>query len=409
MQSSRKFFRLSFFSLWFGTFLNWVSYGLIYPLFAISIFDQEPLFLADVSNAMRGLWLGILIASTPLAQFFTSPFIGALSDQFGRKRILQITALIMVIGNMLAMIGIWEQSFVCLLIGRTVTGMGAGNVGTINSAVADMSTLESKAKNFGLITMANGLGFAVGPFLGGKLSVLGFDYPFIFSVLMSFISFLLYTFFFAETLARGKKLKMKMVSRMKDLLKTANTSYFRYLFLAFFVFCFGWSFYWEFIPVTWIKLYGLNASQIGNFYGFGSAIYVVSSGLLIRPILKRYQPLPILFTCFLALGACLLLLIHETVSWYWTFVAIQQFLVALIFPVGTALVSNAVSNDRQGGALGAFQSLQSIAFAITPFLGGVLLDVSDNMPLILGGVSIILAGLALLPILRARQRKIVKS
>jgi zinc transporter ZupT len=75
-----------------------MSYGLVYPLFVMLIFRQDSVFLASVSDAMRGFWLGVLIAASPLGQFFTSPILGAVSDQIGRKPTLQISYLIIVIG-----------------------------------------------------------------------------------------------------------------------------------------------------------------------------------------------------------------------------------------------------------------------------------------------------------------------
>jgi DHA1 family tetracycline resistance protein-like MFS transporter len=397
MQRLKETFKLSFFTLCFGAFLNWLSYGLIYPIFAVSLFDPNPIFLAGISNALRGFWLGVLLASTPLGQFFAAPIIGALSDQFGRKSILQITSLIIGIGYLICTIGVWEQNFILLVLGRAVTGIGAGNIAVINSAVADLSEPQIKAKNFALIAMANGLGFAAGPFLGGKLSSWGFDLPFIFASVLTLISFFFFSFLFSETLVKKKKVKIKFTERLLHLVKMANFVKLRFLFSAFFIFCFGWSFYWEFIPVTWIKVYGLNVSQIGNFYAYGSVIYVLSSGLLVRPILKRLKALPVLFTALLALGFCLLLLVQTKIEWYWVFISLQQFLIALIFPLGTALTSNAVAEDRQGEILGAFQSLQSFAFALTPFLGGVLMSFSYDSPLILGGIAMFLACLALFP------------
>jgi len=141
--------------------------------------------------------------------------------------------------------------------------------------------------------------------------------------------------------------------------------------------------------------------MIGNFYAYGSFIYVLSSGLLIQPILKKFNGISILFWALFLLSCVLLLLLPQVrIETYWISIAAQQFLIALIFPVGTALVSNFVGKGRQGKILGTFQSLQSLAFAITPFFGGVLLDLNYNIPIILGGGAMFLACLVLFPLLR---------
>ena len=196
MKSSWK---ISFFILCFGAFLDWMSYGLVYPIFAVSIFHQDPIFLSLEPTALRGFWLGVLLAASPLAQFLSVPAIGALSDKKGRKPILQISSLLIILGYLLSGLGIWRHSLFFLILGRVVTGVGAGNIAVINSSMADMSSPTAKARNFAWITMANGLGFAVGPWLGGKLSVGGFDIPFIFAAILTAVNFLLITFLFAET------------------------------------------------------------------------------------------------------------------------------------------------------------------------------------------------------------------
>ncbi|MGC1878707.1 MAG: MFS transporter [Rhabdochlamydiaceae bacterium] len=396
MQKPHRFLKISFFVLCFGAFLNWMSYGLVYPIFAASIFHHNSIFLGLTSDVLRGFWLGVLLAACPIAQFFSSPAIGELSDRKGRKPILQITTLLIAIGALVCMFGVWEKSLFLLIFGRIVTGIGAGNIAVINSSVADISPAVAKAKNFALIGMSNGIGFVFGPFLGGKLAVFGFDVPFIFATIATIANFVLITFFFSETLTKKKWSDTHLASRFRHLWKTTVAHQFRIVFLAFFTFCFGWSFYWEFIPVTWIKSYGLDVSQIGNFYAFGSIVYVLSSGLLIRPIVNKFKALPVLFIALASLGLFLLLLFKAKIEWYWFSIGIQQFLIALIFPIGTAIVSNLTSKNEQGETLGVFQSLQAFAFAATPFLGGALLDLSYSSPFLIGGVSMFVACLILL-------------
>ena len=380
-----------------------MSYGLIYPLFAISLFALNPLFLADVSDSLKGFWLGVLLAATPLGQFFTSPIIGSLSDRYGRKKILEITTLIVFTGYLICAVAMWKQNFISLILGRVVTGIGAGNAAVINSSIADMSDPHSKAKHFSRIAMANGIGFAAGPFIGGKLAGVNFALPFVIGGFLTLLSFIFYSTLFTETLHIPKMVQKsaKLISRITCAIKASGQKKLKFLFAAFFIFCFSWSFYWEFIPVTWIKIYGLNTSMIGNFYAYGSFIYVLSSGLLIQPILKKFNGISILFWALFLLSCVLLLLLPQVrIETYWISIAAQQFLIALIFPVGTALVSNFVGKGRQGKILGTFQSLQSLAFAITPFFGGVLLDLNYNIPIILGGGAMFLACLVLFPLLR---------
>ncbi len=379
-----------------ASFLNWMNYGLVYPIFATSIFHENSIFLSDSSTAVQGFWLGVLLAACPIAQFLSSSPLGQLSDRKGRKSLMQSTTLLIFIGALIAAFGIFAKSLFILILGRVVTGLGAGNNAVINSSVADFSSRTQKAKNFGLIAMANGIGFAIGPFVGGKLSVYGYALPFIVAALFTLVSFLLITFFFSETLKEKKTGRLTIALGLSRLWETTIAAKFRVIFLSFFIFCFGWSFYWEFIPVTWIKSYNQDASQIGNFYAFGSLIYVISSGLLIRPIVKKFKPFTILLLSLGALGVFLSFLIHAKLESYWLNIGAQQFLIALVFPVGTAIVSNLTSQSDQGETMGVFQALQAFAFAVTPFFGGVLLHFSYFMPVMIGAASMFLACLIIL-------------
>ncbi|MBX9743759.1 MAG: MFS transporter [Chlamydiales bacterium] len=382
--------------LCFGAFLNWMSYGLIYPIFSVSIFDPKAIFLGETSEALKGFWLGVLLAASPLAQFFSSPVIGELSDRKGRKPILQMTTFLIALGALVSALGIWKKSLLYLLLGRIITGFGSGNIAAINSSIADFSSPLTKTKNFALIAMANGIGFAIGPFLGGKLSTFGFEIPFIFATCLTTANFIFIRCFFSETLSHNKKNKTQLVFQLRHFWKITYARPFRVIFLAFFAFCFGWSYYWEFIPVTWIKIYGIDANKIGNFYAFGSLIYIISSGILIRFIVNKFKAFSLLFTSLIILGFILLILIHARIEWYWINIAMQQFLIALIFPVGTAIVSNLTPPNKQGETQGVFQSLQSFAFAATPFIGGGLLPLSYNSPLFIGSSLIFIAGFILL-------------
>ncbi len=389
--------KVSFILLCYTAFLDWMSYGLVYPIFAAMIFEPDQHLFAFGSSISKGMWLGILVSASPLAQFFSSPFVGRFSDRLGRKPILQGSSLTMALGYLLSACGVWQRNLCFLILGRVITGIGASNISIINSAMSDISHPSEKSKRYALLAMYSGLGFSVGPLLGGKLSLWGFEIPFIGAGLFTLFNLILITFLFTETRPGSKNKLAHQPPGFHSFLNQDFLSKFRVLFPAFFVFCLGWGFFWEFIPVTWILEQGLNVAGIGHFYAYGSAFYVLSSGLLIRPIVKKFPPLPILFFSLLALGGVFfILLMYTWVGMYWICIPIQQFLIALVFPVGTAIVSNLTAEHKQGEMLGAFQSLQSFAFAVIPFLGGMLLNLNVNAPLIVGCIAMVLASLILL-------------
>src|SRR5690242_18942483 len=114
---------------------------------------------------------------------------GAFADRTGRKPILLMTSLVIASGFFLSAYGIWKQNLWIVILGRIITGLCASNIVVNNSAISDLSTHDLKAKNLPLVAMANGIGFIVGPFLGGKFATGGFDIPFIFAGIVTIFSF----------------------------------------------------------------------------------------------------------------------------------------------------------------------------------------------------------------------------
>jgi DHA1 family tetracycline resistance protein-like MFS transporter len=400
--------RFPFFILLLTIFLDWVSIGLVYPMFSSMIFHEgSHFFPPETTSIVRGTWLGILLASGPLAQFLSSPIVGALSDQKGRKPLLKNALLVMVGGYFLCAIGVFAKSLVLVLIGRSIVGIGAGNSAVVMAAIADLSPQEKKAKNFGLASMASGMGFTLGPFLGGTLSQFGFATPFLFAMVFSTINVLLVIYWFSETHHVRKTVQWSLMLGIRNLKKAFQVPVLRTLFLSFFFFCVAWSFYWEFIPVTWIQEYRLSPSQVGNFYAYGAAFYALSSGLLIRPIVSRFQPRPVFFVA-LVLGGLMIfpLLFHTDVNVFWIYIPIQQFLAALVFPTGTTIASNSVDEDSQGEVMGIIQSVDAFAFASSPLFAGVFVGFSTHTPIIISGSFMFLAALVLL---RSYGSKIFKS
>jgi len=137
--------------------------------------------------------------------------------------------------------------------------------------------------------------------------------------------------------------------------------------------------------VTWISLYGFDTATIGNFYAYGAGIYAISCGLLIRPIVSRFPDHYILvFSLVLCGSATGMLLFHESDAWLWLYIPLQQFAIALFWPTAAAVVSNSVGKHMQGEIMGILQSVDALAFSISPLIAGPLIGMSMVMPILVG-------------------------
>jgi DHA1 family tetracycline resistance protein-like MFS transporter len=374
--------------------------GLVYPLFSSMIFSAEPLLLpTETAEGTRSLYLGALLAAMSIAQFFSSPLLGSLSDQKGRKRVLILSLWVGIIGYALCMGAVLVGNVFLLIGSRLLIGLSAGNAAVVGASIADMSTPENKAKHFGWYAMMSGVGFTVGPFLGGILSSWGYEVPFLTAGVATLGSLLLVQRWFPEThtVTDSAPLTFCWHQGLRDLKKALRMPTLRLLFLAVLFFCFGWSFFYEFIPVSWIADYGFTTAQIGLYYAYGAGFFALSSGVLIRPIVTRYTPGNILFFAFLGLGLLLLFLLaaRPPASWLFGYLPLVNFLCALGFSTYTAHVSNRTSKEAQGEVLGILQSIQAAAFALSPLAAGPALGPYPHLPLLVGGLCMCLAALCI--------------
>lgn len=381
----------------FVIFLDWMGLGLVYPMFSSMLFDpKSPIACPEMHCNMRGWYLGILLSAMPIAQFFSGPILGTLSDQKGRRPLFLFSLGLTVFGYLISISAVTLASISILILSRVIVGIGGGNSAVVSAAIADLSTNENKAKNFGLYSMACGVGFTVGPFLGGKFSEIDFSLPFIIAGIATFLNYLLILFLFKETHKTPKKGTIRYVEGIHNLIKAFKMKGLRAVFLTVLIFCFGWSFFYEFIPVTWIADYHLNSASVGFFYAYGAFFYALSSGLLIRPIVSRFKNQNILFCALLILGTLILTLLSSPkLLFVWFYLPVVNFLVSLLFPTSTTMVSDFASKETQGETLGILQSIQSAAFAFSPLAAGSLLGTNPHMPMLVGGIAMLFAALML--------------
>jgi DHA1 family tetracycline resistance protein-like MFS transporter len=375
--------------------------GIIIPILPSVLLDPSSAVLPFAySFSTRTLVYGFLLASYPLAQFFGAPILGTLADQKGRKKLLTISLLGTLIGYVLFALGIIFTNIYFLFIGRILDGFTGGNISIAQSAIADISTEETKSRNFGLIGMAFGLGFIIGPYVGGKISdpsiVSWFTYatPFWLSVILTLINILLVLWNFPETLVKARQVKVSAFTGIRNIQKAFTYKDLRTMFLVGFLLTVGFNFFTQFFQVFLIGKFQFNQSKIGDLFAYMGLWIALSQGLFLRPLSKKYKPMSILSISIilLALTFPLLLLPTKAIGIYLIipFIAIFQ---GLTQPNSTAIISNLADSDKQGEILGINQSIMSLAQAIPPIIAGFITSISLNLPTIFAAGSTLLAWL----------------
>jgi DHA1 family tetracycline resistance protein-like MFS transporter len=390
---------MRFLPLLLTVFIDSLCFGLVFPIFSAMIMNPEQSILPpDTSLSMRGWIYGLLISSFCIGQFFGGPILGALSDRLGRKKILLVTLWVCFANCLLAGLGMMIQSVAMLLVARLLHGSAAANWSIAQSIIVDQSTEEEKAKNFGVLGMAWGTGFVIGPFLGGVLTNPKFIFdgalttPFWFAAGLCLFNALLLIRYLEESLPANRLAKVSLMAGVEHLKKAFTTPKLRSIFLMMFIFCLGWGFFTEFSPVFLIQHMNYELGEIANFYAWVGLWIAICQGILIRPFLKRFSP-KVLLPCALmglALVLPLMLLVHET----WTLFSVLPFLAffeSLIFPNASTLVSNLSEKEAQGEVLGIHNSIQWAAIGFAPLFSGSAVALIPHLPITVACVAMLVA------------------
>lgn len=354
--------RLPVIFIFINVVLDSMGIGIIMPVMPDLI--QE---VGKVDLSQAAIWGGALTVVYAINQFLFSPTVGGLSDAYGRRPVLLIALLVMSLDYLVMA---FAQSLWLLFLGRFIGGITAATQSTAAAYMADISTSEDRAKNFGLLGAAFGVGFILGPILGGFLAEFGSRAPFFAAATLAFANMLLGYFVLPESLKKANKRsfdwrRANPFGTFKQMRKLPNLTpmllVFLLLSIAFFVYPSVWAFFGR-AQFNWdARMVGLSLAA----YGLG---IVIVQGFLIRPILARFgEKVTALFGMSMHL---LTFLAYPWMTETWQVFAFMPISVfsAVAVPALQGLMSNSVRENAQGELQGALSSLTALATIISPFV-----------------------------------------
>lgn len=402
MDKLKNIFKSPILALWLTVFIDLLGLGIVIPIFASLFFVPGAEFFLKTYeifglNISTSLIYGLLIASYPIAQFFGAPLLGDLSDKYGRKRMLTLSITGTLIGYLIIAWGIVTSTLWLMFLGRLIDGFTGGNISVAQSSISDLSTKETKTRNFGLIGMAFGLGFVIGPYLGGKLadstivSWFSDSTPFFFSAILAGINLLLIRFNLKETLKKVGDAKIKLFGGITNIVKAVTVPELRNIFLVTILFTFGFNFFTQFFQVYLIDKFHYTQSNIGDLFAYIGVWIAITQGGILRPLSKKITNVqfPRFSLLFLGLSFFLLLIPSTTVGLL-IVLPLVAILNGLSQPNLLSIVSGLADETTQGEVLGINQSVQSVAQAIPPIVAGLIASISVQLPIVVaGGVTLL--------------------
>ena len=361
---------------WFvfvAVFIDMVGIGIAFPVLPILVGEYT------TSNAMQTQWAIGLSVTYSLMQFLCAPLLGAISDRFGRRVVL-ITAIIG-IGLHYVLIATAASLWI-MLVARILGGITGASFSVANAYLADISPPEERAKSFGLIGAAFGLGFICGPPLGGLLGAIDLQLPFYAAAALSLLNALYGFFFVPESLPpeRRGEFSLAKANPFRALVTLVQHHAVGSLVVVFSLFALGhmamiqnWALFTHF-------RFGWGTLENGALLFFVGLISTVVQGGLLGRLVKRFGEERLVLA---ALGSNVFVQLAYGLApqgWMMFPILFSSFLIFTASPSIQGVVSKSIDPKEQGVTLGAMQSINSLAAVIGPLIAGQILAEASMFP-----------------------------
>lgn len=406
MKKSKKQAAVGF--IFITMLIDIIGWGIIIPVIPSLI---KELIHSDISEAAKyGGWLTFSYAIT---QFIFAPIVGNLSDKFGRRPILLVSLFAFSLDYMLLA---FAPTITWLFVGRILAGITGASITTASAYIADISTSENRAKNFGLIGAAFGLGFIIGPVIGGLLGQYGPRVPFYAAAILCMLNFLYGYFILPESLEKENRrnFEWKRANPIGAFLHLKKYPNLIGLIIAIFILYVGshavqsnWSFYTMY-RFNWDeRMVGISLGIIGLLVG-------LVQGVLIRWINPKIGNVKSIYLGLLLYTIGMFLFAFATESWMIFLFLIPYCLGGIAGPALQAVVSENVKPSEQGEIQGTLASLMSASAIIgPPMMASVFYFFTHEdapfkfpgAPFVLGGILMLISTVLAYRTLRKNHRK----
>ena len=377
--------------------LGFIGNSIAYPIFA-------PLFLhhahgdivpSSFNIKWRGIFMGITLMMYPLGQFFGSPILGAMSDQYGRKIVLLISAVLMTIFYLLTAISLSTNTLWLLISSRFLTGCTEGNISIARAMAVDNKDLD-KHRSLGLINAMSSIGYIIGPLIGGLLADnkvvpwFNFALPFYAVTIIALITIILIITALKETRIANTANEQQRINIIKELniigrlKKLGQNRVLKFLLLSSTLASLSYDTFYEFYPAYMTGFWHATSVSIAWYTAILSTTIAISCGWLSHFLGKHFHKRSIILYSMPIITLMVLSLFFMPKP----LIAVMIFII-IGFAIGVATtnftlqVSDSAAATIQGEVLGTLWGLRMLCDAMICLVGGIILTISFKMPLII--------------------------
>lgn len=356
--------------------IDTMGFGLIIPILSPLFMEHTGAILPSTTSlAMRDFLYGLSMASFTATMLLGAPFLGDLSDHWGRKKILIVSLIGTAIALLISAYGILIHNVVLLILGRALAGFAAGSQPIAQAAIADVSSHDNKAKNMAMLGFVSCAGFVIGPIIGGYFAnpaYFNYATPFFIAATLAFANAVAVNFTFRETFHPKHQKKLELLKGLVLFIDAFKNREIRGVIGAMLFYQIGFAIYLTFISIFVVQSFHFSTTKVGHFMAYFGLIMALTY-ILIMPNIVRIASLKNIVRGGLVVTVITLLCLLWPIQWVvWITMIPLAASNGITYTATLTLLSNQMSSEKQGWIMGVIAATTATAWGVGSLLAGAL-------------------------------------